>query len=128
MKKIMLTISLISLHLNFAMATGIAMRTTCAPVIADEGQPVIVFRTLTMTPPGGPVTTTGSVNIDGKEYKMEKKGNYEQGLKIKNVPLKYPSGAVSSSIAFITLNPGKSTVAAVNEVLYKCDSKPGSGN
>lgn len=125
MKKLILLSLGIILEVQIASATGMSMRSFCNPVLTSDGNAKLILHTVSMAPPGGPVTSSQTLSVDGKDYKRLSSGKYEQGITMKMVPLKYPSGSISSSLSFITLNPGKSIVSPIKEALYNCVSKPG---
>lgn len=116
----------IVLEVQIASASGISMRSICNPVLTDDGNVQLILHTVSTTPPGGPATSTQTLSVDGKVYKRVSNGKYEQGITMKMVPLKYPSGSISSNLKFVTLNAGSSSVSSIKEALYICAAaKPG---
>ena len=125
MNQIIFSFLAIVIGTQMATATGISMRSTCTSVLTNDGNATILLQTVSMSAPGGPVSSKQTLSIDGKSFARLSAGKYEQGLTMKSVPLQYPSGAVSRSLSFITINPGNALVKAINEGLYYCVPQSG---
>jgi hypothetical protein len=103
-----------------AMASGFVIKMKCSPLASEA--PVIEFLT-TQTGAQGPITKQSSVTVgESQSFKLLKNGEFSKGLKITSVPLQTPSGNVSASLFFISIEPGQSGVEPQFEVLYQCIS------
>jgi hypothetical protein len=104
-----------------ALASGIAVITTCKPLVEEDKDPVIQLFESMSSAPGGPISRTSSLQIgDIGPLAGLDNGDYELGVKLTVVALQTPTGAMSSRFRFITLEPGQSGAKALEEALYLC--------